>query len=417
MKNVTKKALQFGLFLTIGLSVSQQAQARTLSVGPTAAYRTLASASAASRPGDIIAIQPGSYSQCAVIRTSGITIKAASGRVVLNNTACSGKAALVIAGNDVVVDGLRFSGIRVADGNGAGIRFEGRNLTVRNSVFSDSQTGILTSSISRGTLTIQNSRFQSLGNTPSERANSHGVYVNGMDTVVVTGSQFIGTRKGHHLKSRAKSTTVTGSTFDDGATGTASYHIDISNGGNLLVRNNVFVKGPNASNRGAVIMIGAEAQTNPTGSLVVTDNQVRSLLTRGLPAFVANRTNVPVRLSNNRLTGRIVEVSGPSARAPSVPAPSVPAARSLPVDRLDLAPISFDIAAPGSMEALSGLSTTGDSPKARSQAPAARGAVQLQVTDVAEPSTLTVAGAGLLGLGLMFGRRRSTINRQTDTTG
>jgi len=49
----------------------------------------------------------------------------------------------VIRGNDVIVENIEFSGARVPDRNGAGIRPEGRNFTVRNCRFYDCENGIL----------------------------------------------------------------------------------------------------------------------------------------------------------------------------------------------------------------------------------------------------------------------------------
>jgi hypothetical protein len=55
-----------------------------------------------------------------------------------------GKGIWVISGNDTVVENIEFSGAAVPDANGAGIRFEGVNLTVRNCYFHHNQNGILT---------------------------------------------------------------------------------------------------------------------------------------------------------------------------------------------------------------------------------------------------------------------------------
>ena len=44
--------------------------------------------------------------------------------------ACEGKATLVLRGRSARVDGLVFTHVRVADGNGAGIRIEQGDLEV-----------------------------------------------------------------------------------------------------------------------------------------------------------------------------------------------------------------------------------------------------------------------------------------------
>ena len=82
----------------------------------------------------------------ATIRASKLTLRGiGQGRVKLpaNGKHAGGKAIWVIAGNDVTVENIEFSGARVPDRNGAGIRPEGQNLTVRNCRFYDCEDGIL----------------------------------------------------------------------------------------------------------------------------------------------------------------------------------------------------------------------------------------------------------------------------------
>jgi hypothetical protein len=48
----------------------------------------------------------------------------------------------VFRGNDIAVENIEFSGARSRDRNGSGIRFLGRNLTVRDSYFHDNEDGV-----------------------------------------------------------------------------------------------------------------------------------------------------------------------------------------------------------------------------------------------------------------------------------
>ena len=90
-----------------------------------------------------ILIAPGVYHQCTVQAGGVITFKAVQpGTAIFEGTACEGKAAFVLRGQGSVVDGVVFRGIHVGDGNGAGVRTEIGDLTVRNSTFLDSQEGI-----------------------------------------------------------------------------------------------------------------------------------------------------------------------------------------------------------------------------------------------------------------------------------
>jgi len=70
-----------------------------------------------------------------------------------------GKGIWVISGNDTVVENIEFSGAAVPDANGAGIRFEGVNLTVRNCYFHHNQNGILTNNQQVGELLVEYTEF------------------------------------------------------------------------------------------------------------------------------------------------------------------------------------------------------------------------------------------------------------------
>ena len=83
----------------------------------------------------------------------------------MRDRACAGKAIWVIAGDDVTVENITFSGARVPDQNGAGIRAEGKNLTVRSSRFYDNENGILAAR-SGSTILIQGSLPSAMANAP-----------------------------------------------------------------------------------------------------------------------------------------------------------------------------------------------------------------------------------------------------------
>ena len=129
----------------VWLILASNASARTLEVGPKRELKNPSDAARIAKSGDRIVIDPGEYFDCALWHADAITIEAAgpAGKVVLTDRACAGKASFVIGGNDVTLRGLVFTRIRVPDGNGAGIRAEGRNLTIERCAFVNNQMAIL----------------------------------------------------------------------------------------------------------------------------------------------------------------------------------------------------------------------------------------------------------------------------------
>ena len=138
---------------------------------------------------------------------------------------------------------------------------------------------------------------------------SHGVYAGGYDLVHIENSRFIGTKQGHHIKSRARRTEVIGCTIEDGAEGTASYEIEVPNGGSLVVRGNTIVKGPKAENHSAMIVIGAEGVTQPTEELTIENNKIRSDGNWDT-YFVNNITATEAMLRGNTLSGAVKPLRG-----------------------------------------------------------------------------------------------------------
>ena len=219
------------------------AAARTLEVGETRAFKTPSEAIRAAQDGDRVVIDPGEYFDCAVVAANNLTIEGAKpdGSAILTDKACQGKALLVTTGRDITIRNLTLTRARVPDMNGAGIRAEGTNLTVERVKFINNQNGILAAGNPASTIIVRDSEFLRNGYcSPC----AHGIYVNALKLLQVERSKFADTRQAHHIKSRAARTEVIGCDLRDGDTGTASYHIDISNGGSVVVRDTTMQKGP-----------------------------------------------------------------------------------------------------------------------------------------------------------------------------
>ena len=282
---------------------------RILTVGTGEQYATLAAAAAASKNGDTIEIKAGTYvNQDANINTN-VTIQALGGPVIFTGTQniANEKAYLVVNGN-VTVNGITFENAKVSTadgGNGAGIRFESGNLVVQNSTFIGNQDGILTAANPTATLTVNNSTFIDNG---SGSGYTHAIYAGIIQQVTVTNSSFEGTNAGHDVKSRALNSTITGNTFDDNATG--SYAVDLPNGGNAVVADNVIAKAATSGNAAAIHYGGEVA--SPTGTLTVTGNTILNEHAGGIA--VLNQAGLPVTFANNDVYGETQLVSGTATR-------------------------------------------------------------------------------------------------------
>src|SRR6185437_8328884 len=223
-----------------------KASGRVLHVGPSRDIRTIKDAASQAKDGDMIEIDAGNYTgDVAIWSANNLTIRGVGGRPHLNadGEAAEGKAIFVTKGKNIRVENIEFSGAKVGDNNGAGIRAEGANLTVFNCYFHDNQEGILTSEDPTSDIIIDSSAFVHNG---TQSGQTHGIYIGHIHTLYVRGSVFQGTTIGHHIKTRADNDYILYNRILDFAEGTASYSIDMSNGGRGYIIGNVIEKGPKA---------------------------------------------------------------------------------------------------------------------------------------------------------------------------
>ena len=273
-------------------------------VGTNRGYATLQAAVDAIGPGEgSIAIAPGTYRQC-VVQTQGRVAFLATepGQVEFTGTACEGKAAFVLRGDEASVSGIIFSDITVPDGNGAGIRQEAGTLTVANSWFRDSQQGILTAHDPMMRLVVDRSTFTRLGTCENSAGCSHSIYTGDIGHLRVTRSRFEEGTGGHYLKARAAMVEVAACSFDDSNGRETNYMIDLPQGARGQITNNWFVQGADKENYSAFIAVGAEEQTHSSDGLTIAGNDARFVpsLSRQ-SAFVADWTGASLRIADNRL--------------------------------------------------------------------------------------------------------------------
>jgi hypothetical protein len=269
-------------------------------VGPGKEFPAPCAAFAAAADGDTIAIDAaGDYAGdvCAITR-SGLTIVGMGGRAHIDagGKSAQGKAIWVVQGSDTTIEHIELSGCVVPDKNGAGIRQEGRNLTVRDCYFHHSENGILTGANAESVILIESSEFADNG---AGDGYSHNMYIGEVKRFTLRGSYSHGARSGHLVKSRALQNDILYNRLSD--EGPSSYELDLPQGGPSVVLGNVFYKSAAAEN-GAFISYGRESKRNAGSALWVASNTF--FHTRASATFVAVAPDVgSVTLRNNLFGG------------------------------------------------------------------------------------------------------------------
>ncbi|MCU1280093.1 MAG: hypothetical protein JWM53_3639 [bacterium] len=289
------------------LMASSAASATTLQVGPGKTYATPCAAFAAAQANDRIEIDAaGTYTgDVCGFTVNGLTIVGVNGRPKIdgNGTVAGDKAIWVISGNDTTVENVELTGAvaSAASNNGAGIRQEGKNLTVRGSFFHDNQDGILAGDAAGSTITIEGSEFAHNGAGDGQ---SHNLYINHVDKLVFRWNYSHHAVVGHLLKTRALVSDIRYNRFSDEADGTASYEINVPNAGTTMIVGNVIEQGPMTQN-GAIIDYGSEPTGfNATSDLYVVNNTiVNDRPAGGTFVQIAAMVTTPAVLTNNIFVG------------------------------------------------------------------------------------------------------------------
>lgn len=240
-------------------------------VGATRAITSIALAARLARDGDTVEIDPGDYiADVAVWDRDNLTIRGTGPKVrlIAAGAHAEGKAIWVIRRGRVVIENIDFIGARVDDRNGAGIRFESGHLTVRQCLFFDNQTGILTGGGADTRLDIEHSEFAYNGDGDGQ---SHHIYVGNMKALRVVGSYFHHANVGHLIKSRAEFNTIEYNRLSDETGGRASYELEFPDGGVAVVVGNIIQQGTQTQNS-VLLSFGAEGYKWPLNELHLAHN-------------------------------------------------------------------------------------------------------------------------------------------------
>ncbi len=254
-----RKTLYPALALSLCTGV---AQAATWAVGPGQSYTMPSQVSDLVGDGDTVNIEAGVYpSDVARWQADNLVLRGVGGPAHLESNGLSwgGKAIWVIQGNNTTVERIEFSECVVPDHNGAGIRLEGLDLTVRHCWFHHNENGILCGEYHPSTVRIEYSEFSHHGYGDGY---SHNLYIGNIDSLIFRHNYSHHADVGHELKSRAWVNVIEYNRIGNEADGTASREIDLPNGGQAYLIGNVIQQGLQSENSN-IVGFGMEGLSNP----------------------------------------------------------------------------------------------------------------------------------------------------------
>ena len=192
------------------------------------------------------------------------------------------------------MENIEFSDAKVTDQNGAGIRQEGRNVTIRHCYFHDNEDGILGGS---GNVLIEYSEFFHNGFGDGY---THNMYISACDTFTLRFSFTHASNEGHTVKSRAFCNYILYNRIasEDDST---SYEINLPNAGTSFIIGNVIEQGPK-SNNSAILDYGSEGLAGHDTALYVVNNTFVNDRHSGTFISISSTSNQP-KVYNNLFVG------------------------------------------------------------------------------------------------------------------
>ena len=309
---MNRLALRITAGAVLAASFAGSASAATLSVGPGKTYAAPCAAFARAVSGDIVEIAGGvTYSgDVCGIGTSNLTIRGVNGRprIDANGANAQGKGTWVVSGNNVTIENVEMLGSHVPDQNGAALRLEGTNFTLRGSFLHDNENGILTGANTASNILIETTEF---GHNGYGTGYTHNLYIGNVGSLMLRFNYSHDANVGHNLKSRALVNTIAYNRFSstpDGQTGTTasgkpSYEIDLPNAGTSYVIGNV-IEQPSGNSNPTMLAYGEEGATNGKQDLYVVNNTfLNDDSSRGTFVNVGSGVTTPVLMQNNIFGG------------------------------------------------------------------------------------------------------------------
>ncbi len=288
-----------------------QLHAKIWQVGPSRSYLVPSAVSSLIADGDTIEIDAGLYTGNVTKWFANNLVIRAVGNGFAHLEAAGnyseGKAIWVIKGANCTVEGIEFSGCQVPDHNGAGIRQEGQNLTLRNCYFHHNEMGILTSNDGVSNFVFESCEFSHNGYGDGF---SHNIYVGNVNSLTMRYCYSHDAHIGHLVKSRARYNNLYYNRLT-GENGDGSYEVDMPNGGQAILIGNIIEQSPNSQN-GGIISFGLENQSHPEQQIVLSHNTIVNDRFSGRFLQYSNATTL-VKLVNNLFLGPGTLLQGTSS--------------------------------------------------------------------------------------------------------
>ncbi|WP_156895693.1 right-handed parallel beta-helix repeat-containing protein [Massilia putida] len=293
------------------LAMAGTAGAATLSVGPGKTYVSPCAAITAAKDGDTIEIVGDwTYSGdvCAIAHNN-LTIRGVQGRPTIDAAERNhgGKGTWVVIGNNITVENVEMKGSKVPDGNGAALRLEGTNFTLRNAFIHDNENGILSGVNRASNVVIEHSEF---GHNGSGTGQTHNLYIGNAKSLTFRYNYSHDANIGHNLKSRAMFNMIAYNRFSSTppgkpgstASGKPSYEIDLPNAGTSYLIGNV-IEQPAINDNSNIVAYGEEGAINPGQDLYVINNTFLNDFTSGTFLFISGKVSTPALIQNNVFAG------------------------------------------------------------------------------------------------------------------
>jgi hypothetical protein len=278
------------------------AEAKLLKVGPGMEYSKPSQAAKAVNDHDTVEIAAGAYPyDVAIWDQNNLTIRGVGGyaHIQADGAAAGGKAAWVIRGNNTTIENVEFSGARVRDKNGAGIRQEGAGLTIRNCYFHDNEMGILAGNNADSDILIEYSEFARnnvAGDYSKHRRFGHNIYMGRIRSFTLRYSYVHHGKIGNNVKSRALENFILYNRIMDEKEGSSSYLIDLSNGGTAYIIGNLLQQGPHTDNS-TLVAFAPEGEKNRSQGLFIINNTFVN--DNRTAIYIKNSSQTPAKVVNN----------------------------------------------------------------------------------------------------------------------